>query len=201
MTGSFSSSLWVLNHGIYIAVCYTFVQLHYLLGWSLLLMRLHSLSPLSPTRERLLNFVRDSDLSPTLLDCLFQHIALDLTSGLTLQAGGKTFGAVVFLSFPSNVLAIFYFFYIFTCLYVIATEPQSACRHIYFKKTNSTSWCQSKHSRHFSNTGSIKWNCELCRRKFVASKGRELSNPCWGNLWSVNSSFTSMRAHMVHWFA
>uniref|UniRef100_A0A7I4A3R4 E3 ubiquitin-protein ligase listerin n=1 Tax=Physcomitrium patens TaxID=3218 RepID=A0A7I4A3R4_PHYPA len=71
------------------------LRLHYLLGWSLLLMRLHSLSPLSPTRERLLNFVRDSDLSPTLLDCLFQHIALDLTSGTstsrrrTAPAGAK----------------------------------------------------------------------------------------------------------------
>lgn len=60
-------------------------QVHYLLGWLLLLMRLHALPPRSPTRERLLQFARDLDTSSTLLDCLFQHIPLDLTSGQILQ--------------------------------------------------------------------------------------------------------------------
>ncbi|KAG0592544.1 hypothetical protein KC19_1G261500 [Ceratodon purpureus] len=57
------------------------LRVQYLLGWSLLLMRLHALPPLSPIRERLLQFARDSDTSSALLDCLFQHIPLDLTSG------------------------------------------------------------------------------------------------------------------------
>jgi hypothetical protein len=71
------------------------LRVHYLLGWSLLLMRLHALPPLSPVRERLLQFARDSDISSTLLDCLFQHIPLDLTSGTsasrrrTAVAGAK----------------------------------------------------------------------------------------------------------------
>lgn len=50
------------------------VQVSYLLGWSLLLTRLQSLEAMSRTRELLVQYVQDSDISSTLLDCLFQHI-------------------------------------------------------------------------------------------------------------------------------
>ncbi|CAM6128753.1 unnamed protein product [Calypogeia fissa] len=50
------------------------LRVSYLLGWSLLLTRLQSLTALSRTRELLVQYVQDSDISPTLLDCLFQYI-------------------------------------------------------------------------------------------------------------------------------
>lgn len=56
-------------------------QVHYLLGWSLLLMRLQALQPLSPPRERILQFTQESNTPSILLECLFQHIPLDLSSG------------------------------------------------------------------------------------------------------------------------
>ncbi|BBN16555.1 E3 ubiquitin-protein ligase listerin [Marchantia polymorpha subsp. ruderalis] len=57
------------------------LRVRYLLGWSLFLTRLPSLAASSSTRERLVQYVQDSDISATLLDCLFQHIPLDQNVG------------------------------------------------------------------------------------------------------------------------
>jgi hypothetical protein len=50
------------------------MQVSYLLGWSLLLTRLYSLPALSRTRELIVQYAQDSNIAPTLLDCLFQYI-------------------------------------------------------------------------------------------------------------------------------
>ncbi|KAL2613161.1 hypothetical protein R1flu_024853 [Riccia fluitans] len=57
------------------------LRVRYLLGWSLYLTRLSSLPSSSSTRERLVQYVQDSDTSATLLDFLFQHIPLEQNVG------------------------------------------------------------------------------------------------------------------------
>lgn len=57
------------------------VQVSYFFGWSLLLTRLQSLTAMSRTRELLVQYVQDADISPTLLDCLFQYIPQDQKLG------------------------------------------------------------------------------------------------------------------------
>lgn len=53
------------------------LQVHVFLAWSLLLSHLWSLPSSSPARERLVQYVQDSANS-AILDCLFQHIPLEL---------------------------------------------------------------------------------------------------------------------------
>ncbi|XP_024158804.1 E3 ubiquitin-protein ligase listerin isoform X2 [Rosa chinensis] len=52
-------------------------RVHVFLAWSLLLSHLGSLPSSSPARERLVQYVQDS-ANPVILDCLFQHIPLEL---------------------------------------------------------------------------------------------------------------------------
>ncbi|KAL3679930.1 hypothetical protein R1sor_022886 [Riccia sorocarpa] len=59
------------------------LRVRYLLGWSLFLTRLSSLPASSSARERLVQYVQDSDISATLLDFLFQHIPLEQNVGVS----------------------------------------------------------------------------------------------------------------------
>ncbi|XP_050138704.1 E3 ubiquitin-protein ligase listerin [Malus sylvestris] len=52
-------------------------RVHVFLAWSLLLSHLWSLPSSSPARERLVQYIQDS-ASSVILDCLFQHIPLEL---------------------------------------------------------------------------------------------------------------------------
>lgn len=52
-------------------------QVNVLVGWCLLLSRLVSLPSASPERENMIQYVQDSTNS-AILDCLFQHIPVDL---------------------------------------------------------------------------------------------------------------------------
>jgi hypothetical protein len=93
-------------------------------------------------------------------------------------------------------------FHLIFCRSVSPTELcRFTCRAVCFSETDSNGWYQSKCSCHSGHSGSVKRNRELCRGKFVASKGRECRGPRWGNLRSFASGFTSVRAHMVHWSA
>ncbi|KAJ7543989.1 hypothetical protein O6H91_09G060900 [Diphasiastrum complanatum] len=58
-------------------------RVNYLLAWSLFLTHLQSLTPLTPARERLVQYTQDSESPNILLDCLFQHISLKKTSSLS----------------------------------------------------------------------------------------------------------------------
>ncbi|MCI26800.1 E3 ubiquitin-protein ligase listerin-like, partial [Trifolium medium] len=48
------------------------------LAWSLLISRLWSLPSSSSDRERLIQYIQDS-ATPVILDCLFQHIPVEIS--------------------------------------------------------------------------------------------------------------------------
>ncbi|RVX22716.1 E3 ubiquitin-protein ligase listerin [Vitis vinifera] len=59
-------------------------RVYVFLAWSLLLSHLLSSPPSSPTRERLIQHIQESANS-TILDCIFQHIPLELSSAYSLK--------------------------------------------------------------------------------------------------------------------
>lgn len=66
-------------------------RVNFFIAWSLFLTHLHSLSSTSPTRERLVQFLQDS-VSSTILDCLFQHIPLNLDGTSQKKKYTKLYG-------------------------------------------------------------------------------------------------------------
>jgi hypothetical protein len=54
------------------------LQVNVFLAWSLLISRLWSLPSSSSDRERLIQYIQDS-ATPVILDCLFQHIPLEIS--------------------------------------------------------------------------------------------------------------------------
>jgi hypothetical protein len=54
------------------------------LAWSLILSHLLSLPSSSPTKARLVQHIQDT-MNPTILDCIFQHIPLELCVGPTIK--------------------------------------------------------------------------------------------------------------------
>lgn len=59
-------------------------QVNVFLAWSLLLSHLRSLPSSSPARERLVQYIQNF-ATPVILDCIFQHIPIDLCISQNLK--------------------------------------------------------------------------------------------------------------------
>lgn len=69
---------------IFFLICSLNFQVNVFLAWSLLLSYLRSLPSSSRARERLVQYIQDS-VSPVILDCLFQHIPVELGMSQNLK--------------------------------------------------------------------------------------------------------------------